>query len=268
MYRQVSKLPKKPQPIVRPSQARPKRELEERVIRSSDYHRRAVIFIDILGFRKLIERTLTDPDVLQKVNAALYEISDLAKFTSSKADWGSVISKEFYDHRGLLRKMEAHDFIDSACFSDSIVLSAVVGLSFGIASIFYHASSLALTLLRMGVLVRGGCAIGLLTHHGNIVFGPALIDAYVCESTEAIFPRIILPDGVGELIFFSKSADVLRDVDGKMYLDILAHVGSEELLHFRDMIENMLSNGSNVGIRKKLEWFASYIERKKSGHQM
>ncbi len=45
-----------------------------------------------------------------------------------------------------------------------------------------------------GIMIRGGVTIGDLYHRNNIVYGPAMIEAYRLESKCAIYPRIIMSE--------------------------------------------------------------------------
>jgi len=50
--------------------------------------------------------------------------------------------------------------------------------------------------MDLGVFVRRGISIGPLYHDTNVVFGPALVEAYKLESRIAKFPRILVSDQV------------------------------------------------------------------------
>ncbi|WP_041364194.1 hypothetical protein [Methylomonas methanica] len=48
---------------------------------------------------------------------------------------------------------------------------------------------------NIGVFFRGALTLGLIHHSGNIIYGPALVRAYLLETEQAKHPRIILdPD--------------------------------------------------------------------------
>lgn len=53
---------------------------------------------------------------------------------------------------------------------------------------------LQLELMGLGILIRGGIAIGPLYHSGQIVYGPAMNQAYLLESVYAVYPHIILDE--------------------------------------------------------------------------
>ena len=76
-------------------------------------------------------------------------------------------------------------------FSDSLIISTNYNDA-GLLHLIDHIEKIAFNFLKMGFLCRGGIASGFLFHEENVVFGPAMIEAYQLESSEAICPRIIL----------------------------------------------------------------------------
>ncbi|MFM0240281.1 hypothetical protein [Paraburkholderia phytofirmans] len=173
---------------------------------SSPYTNRVVAFIDILGFKELILR-----DRESEVFAAL----KLAK----ESEAGQF-------HNAPKMRLTA--------FSDSIVISDEVGDGFGYVRLLHFTSYLVWQLLEMGVLTRGGIGHGRLHHENGIVFGPALIEAYELESKQAIYPRILVPEGVrdahigwevatrGDSARAPADSIFRRDFDGNLHLHILS----------------------------------------------
>jgi hypothetical protein len=129
-----------------------------------------------------------------------------------------------------------------------------------------------------GILVRGGLAKGMLHHRGNVVFGPALLDAYALESTIAKFPRILIDRKAhvdfNRIICFDalrsgRNAKVQLAIDGPPFLHIFAPFNdltadSPTWLH-----ETKRSCGSAIQIQlhhavydpriyEKLRWLAIY----------
>ncbi|PDZ55088.1 hypothetical protein CON15_23105 [Bacillus cereus] len=58
-----------------------------------------------------------------------------------------------------------------------------------------------LEMMRKGILMRGGLAVGLLCHNDNIVYGPAMVEAYELESKLAIYPRVVVKENDLKYIF-------------------------------------------------------------------
>src|SRR3954464_1854589 len=114
------------------------------------YERRAILFLDLLGFRSLIAQH-RERDILESFNS-------LSKFDPQ------------YEELNI-------DF-QSTAFSDCIVCSTKIYArsNFMPAAILCrYAGQLALELLSKHILVRGAITVGPLHHKGKIVFGPAMV---------------------------------------------------------------------------------------------
>lgn len=140
-----------------------------------NYTERIVCFLDILGFADHIKGTINgdgsdNVDRISETVAALglareiFDINNQAEFSPKRVTQ----------------------------FSDSIVISFPVEKESGL----FHALSqilwLQLNFANRGILCRGGIASGRLMHDAEILFGPAMIDAYKLESKAANYPRVIL----------------------------------------------------------------------------
>lgn len=82
--------------------------------------------------------------------------------------------------------------ITVSAFSDCMVVSMAFRRGVELSELIMFTSSLVLHLMHLGVLSRGGIAVGKLRHEGGIVYGPALIEAYELESQVACYPRVVL----------------------------------------------------------------------------
>ena len=164
------------------------------------YERRLVAFVDILGFKNLIGRTLQNPLAFELTYSLLETLSRRRHDwdASEMVDASEAIAMGFVadeqEHEAMVAKLRARNRV--IAFSDNIVLSAPFDWG-GVSFVLAAASTLSLELLRGGVLARGGIAEGLLVHEDNLVFGPGLIRAWEIESKTAQFPRVVL-DSVAE----------------------------------------------------------------------
>ncbi len=175
----------------------------------SVYETRAVLFLDLLGFRDLIA-SRKERDILDALTIS----------AESPIPFGAIVDKGI-------------DFRVTA-FSDCIVCSARVlakGNFLPAAYIAAYAGRLALEMLTRGILSRGAITVGRLYHQDQTVFGPALIEAYELESRLAQYPRIIVPHKVTGRINMTLSIRVgtdwwlnhypfREDFDGMHHLDI------------------------------------------------
>lgn len=145
------------------------------------YKKHLVAFIDILGFKDLINEN--DPKKIFKLLSVREEIE-------------KIIGKD----KGSLD-------LKISSFSDCIVLSMEYESNdYKIFNRFLQDISFYSLLATMNEhLIRGGFTIGDLYHDESKVFGPALNKAYVIETNQAVYPRIIFDtEVVKELKEFKK----------------------------------------------------------------
>lgn len=171
------------------------------------YQKRCVLYLDILGFRSLID---------DKQEELVYRLLKSAKSLT-------------------MRNLSIDEELGITSFSDSIVLSLPLSADQPTQVVSSLATQLALEFISESVMTRGAIVIGDLHHKGGIVFGPALNVAYDYEQRLAKYPRIIVSEefaelhdsflqGIGEGEW-SVLRDVLRtDFDGLKHLNIFHYV--------------------------------------------
>jgi hypothetical protein len=170
------------------------------------YAERVVGFIDILGFADLVRHADHNRPLHDQIIKALGIKGLLASAKSSETD---------------LRAQN---------FSDSLILSANPTAN-GLWHLLVSLDALAVQLLMLGVLIRGGVTIGRMHHDEQIVFGVGVNEAYRLESTIATVPRIVLGQRAMEAAtrFAAeqeawdglKRSMLLRDKDGVWHLNYL-----------------------------------------------
>jgi len=202
------------------------------------YEVRTVAFIDILGFSDLVARSTKDDRFLSNLYQALRIVEYQGRTWVALSLSSPGESKEEAQER-----IAAMDFRSHA-FSDCLILSqrgAMVG------PLFISVAQLAMALLNLGVLVRGGIAQGLLYHDASVVFGPALIEAYYLESKCAKFPRILVSQGVcntahKEIIHFPSEGS-----QAAYFLCELLRRDADRLYHLDFLTTTLLSPSSVIG---------------------
>ena len=142
------------------------------------YEDRIVVFLDILGFQKIINKTLQPDgsDNSSEIENLVNTFKDIECFTMP-------------DHTELNNGKKVTQF------SDSLVISFPVTLQGGLWSTLFDLRLLIINLINRNMLCRGAITIGKL-YHDKYVFGPALIEAYILESNIAYYPRVILSEKV------------------------------------------------------------------------
>ena len=139
-----------------------------------NYQNRVVLFLDILGFSSIIDKTIDSDD------------KDNTSYIESLYETLSSMKSEL-NYR---RKSGDNKVVTQ--FSDTIVISFPEEKDNEVFLLFDDIQSLIIALIRKGILVRGAISYGKLIHDRNIIFGPALIDAYETEVKAALYPRVIL----------------------------------------------------------------------------
>lgn len=133
------------------------------------YEKRAVAFIDILGF-KSIANDVNNFEIIKKV-------ATLIKKEKKNADkWNKSVKNNIF--------LENY-------FSDSIIMSSSLEFG-GFYNLFKQVSFFMQMLIEYGFIARGGISIGDVYHKDGMIFGPALIEAVNIEQDIAIYPRVMM----------------------------------------------------------------------------
>jgi hypothetical protein len=146
------------------------------------YEMRLVAYLDILGWSDACKVES------ERLATAAQLIHDAAN------DYSTITKKEIEriaDETGA-EPNPMYMAVQAGAFSDNYVLSMPVEFGFRILS---AASALAIKLLQLGFLTRGGVTIGPVHHRDNFIFGPALIEAVALER-EAHYPRLLCTDNL------------------------------------------------------------------------
>ncbi|RXQ87286.1 hypothetical protein EO244_16540 [Ancylomarina salipaludis] len=195
-----------------------------------NYENRVTAYIDILGFKDILANTVgkKDEDNPEKIN----EI-----FSAYKAirDVWDLDEKETTFRKSIPRNSK-----QITTFSDCVVISFQANEK---SEIFYTLLEIKWMIMRLiyrGILCRGAITYGKLIHTDQVLFGPALAEAYILESKAALYPRVILHRDIIELAGQFRSSHhtseeeqeyveglLEKDSDGMYYVDYFAKAQSE-----------------------------------------
>ncbi|WP_159070113.1 hypothetical protein [Neisseria animaloris] len=208
---------------------------DETEITKAAYEKRVVVFLDILGFKDAIRKSINNPEELETLIYSLELPKDPSAHTFITT-WKTGKKPDEYDDR-------LTTFSDFFAFSVPLKLSSYQLGAEGaenLTLLIYTVFNRARELLFNGFLCRGGIASGDLYHNDSektkILFGPAFNRAYQLESELANTPRIILDSYVKKLIDNYKNLPANKDcpfkklfdahikqaIDGPAYIDIFA----------------------------------------------
>lgn len=159
----------------------------------------AVLFVDLLGVREM--------NLSERVAGHLIALRNAV----------SVMHRDFFGEPSRYR---------SAFFSDTLVLAAPVVKGTDdallIRGLMEHAAWLQNVLIAEGFFVRGGLTSGSLHVSDQVLFGPALVEAYDLESSVAVHPRIVLSRAAAESQRGTADTSMLLcDDDGQTFIDYL-----------------------------------------------
>lgn len=240
---------------------------------NTEYEPCIVTFIDVLGFRSMIEERPAE---------------EIAKVLSKMAEFAAPDSPDFkFKGANARTTSETHGFI----MSDAVVRVRPYDTEYKDGSLFQELYSLLLAqieLVGQGVFVRAGMTVGM-AHIGpqgeGPVFGPAVVRAYELESKFAKHPRVI----VDQIVLDAFKSDarlrsdnhdleeewgyikpMIRRQNGDVFIDYLNphHVGSFDdgyigyfgflAKHATRVKKNIAKHKSDPNVLAKYEWLAQY----------
>jgi hypothetical protein len=186
------------------------------------YKRRICCFIDILGWKNLTEAAAESSSKFSVVLAILDQIRE---------HWIGKPSQYYNEHSSR----------EITLFSDSVVVSQLVSDKDAVAYMMMDLLHAHMAVINRGIWIRGGISVGDLYHTEQVVFGPALNEAYTLESKAARFPRIVLKSSMLDELQsmqvpeLNKQTDFLRQnqllcqaASDLLWIDYFVH-GIEEL---------------------------------------
>jgi hypothetical protein len=233
----------------------------------AEYEERYVAFVDILGFRNLVQK-------VAKGDLDAAGLKDLLQIVHERPNPSVRELKEGADFR-------------AQSISDAVALSSAL-IPEGLDYLFYTVGQLATELLQSGIFIRGAITKGKLYHDERMVFGEGLVRAYDIESRIARFPRVVITRDVAlDVARFKKvgpwsthfRSTLKQADDGPMYLNFLAEIAvwvDGSLEHFSvkgtsghpilELIEKMSKaiqqafdeSIDEPDIVEKMQWFSAY----------
>ena len=241
----------------------------------SDYEKCIVTFIDILGFRHLIG---------QSSAADIREILRIFREHAKPYDDGDQTGS---GERRLTSQVKME------IVSDAVVRARTIHTDYRDGALFHELLDLVFIqsfCLNQGILLRGALTIDYM-HVGpdleGPVFGPGLVNAYLMEEREAVYPRIIVDEAVMQRFPKDKALwkeghseaqetryvrDLVKaDEAGLAFVDYLRAIKTEvehygEYLGFlerhADLIRQGLSDPSPREVQRKYAWLRNYHDRR------
>lgn len=158
------------------------------------YEKRLVAFIDILGFKEIISNSQKDSSKIDLI----YSVLTFLKNWEKSEFWSlKFVEVEMDAQKKGVSKFDIRGKTNTTAFSDSIVVSVKVedDINEMVSTLIANLAYAGAILLEKGILIRGGLTLGDIIHESNgVVFGQGLIDAFMLETKNAKYPRIVLSD--------------------------------------------------------------------------
>jgi hypothetical protein len=229
---------------------------------SDMYEDRVLAFIDVLGFKAAINRTIStgteNEDETKKIDNLLEDIQRQIK--SKGISFGDTSNNSKIVNQ----------------FSDSIIISYLKTEKSGIFFILLEILFLCVSAIQKGFLLRGAIVCGKLCHTKTKIFGPALVKAHEMERNLALYPRIILDEKILKIAEnypreeYKKNMEyekieemIIKDFDGLFYINYLDLAKPnfidtdgmipEYLESLRKIIEN-IEKEEDIRIKQKYLW--------------
>jgi hypothetical protein len=221
--------------------------------RKPKFNNRLILFVDFLGFKEIVQETVSDQKKLEDLIIALNRLGDTGK--------------DIY-----LKSQKVTQF------SDSLVASYRIDEPSAVFHLLNHIAFMVIDLAYQGYLVRGAVTLGKLYHTKKHVVGPAMVRAYELESEVAKVPRVIIDSEVINLARQYRDdmhtpedeeeyvrSFMTEDDDGFYYFDYISFqsvvviTGAEGdsypdyLYRIGQLIERGLRH-KNFGVRTKYLW--------------
>jgi hypothetical protein len=164
------------------------------------YEERFIAFVDILGFGKLVDKSVVVPDLPKQILNALTAMHP----TQIQNELYNTVNVELTPPEKLEAVKEMARYMAAAqqemhpvsinYFSDSLVISALAGDVIASQMVMDLLTKIsAMMWMSHRLLLRGGVTIGKLIHiEAGPMFGPAMNRAYYLESKLASQPRFLI----------------------------------------------------------------------------
>jgi hypothetical protein len=197
-----------------------------------------VAFLDILGFSAKVESDFMNAEVDDKSNLESIRQAILAARAIGDVDAQIAVQQ----------------------FSDSIIISTK--FSRAAFPVFLEAcSKMQAELAGMRILLRGGLAYGKHYAEDGILYSKALIEAYGLESTDAIYPRVIISQDLFSLMYPDGAPEddaLIEDSDRYFYINYKKHLEKDKLAGLSEWagVEHEKFRGR---VAAKFSWLRSYL---------
>jgi hypothetical protein len=173
-----------------------------------------VLFLDFLGFASAVQRW--DDDRMEEL------VTVLVKIAEAQSDFGIDGETQSDDGYKITTRPEITTFSDNLVVSYPCKSAEIAGEAGEVVAKIWNGmvrermqnitAQVVMAALDVGLLVRGGLSRGKLYHHGGVVVGEAMVDAYWLEKN-ARYPRVAVSSRVTDNDRLFTDEDDVRCLD-------------------------------------------------------
>lgn len=228
------------------------------------YNKCIVAFLDILGFKKIINTKTFD--VIRDIFLSIIPENEIVLALGRAA---GDTDDDLNRYNDVLSKTKMH------VMSDSIVIAAPCGYPEALAVVVDICNVIQeqLYMLDPPVFLRGAIAEGDFYLDNNLIFGKALVDAYIAQENYAVYPRIIVSDYLiaGKCSSVDERRMLSKDDDGYCHINTLEQyfgcetrsqlLDNEKYNKIKKCVDEELGGYSDRRIREKYIWLRKELER-------
>lgn len=234
------------------------------------YSHRAVAFLDILGFQEFLKNFENEAKVNYEVGLEITTNLKEGKDTQNfiEASYFSSSANAFLEvFDAAISKLDAEKF-SCYLFSDNICITAQGSGNKIYVELLLTISELYYEFMQRGYFLRGGIDYGLFIDRSLIALGLPLANAYLMESKEAVFPRILLSKAFVDELNKDETQEqsllnnlIVKSCE-RYYLNVFNHIFKidDKVAFFRtykQSIEKSLSESSQKEVVfLKYDWLA------------
>lgn len=223
-----------------------------------EFENRAVAFIDVLGFKSVVDSSMQDQKKLCELSELITVLESIVPNLNGTVD--QSVPKEL---------IPKHIYI-----SDSIILSAplrsdAIPRYCGLSTLVMRVIQISHILLLKGYLIRGGISVGNVWHTDSNIVGVTYQEAYQIE-TETKVPRIELSQSAKTLWLEAKGNNPMcLDYDDHFMVNVLHEyyiqnssdsVVEKAFESYSRIITRNLDANYPDSIAYKWRWFKQYFE--------
>lgn len=226
-----------------------------------NYEKYVVAFLDILGFKNLVKEK-----GFNEIKEIFLSVIPPDELVIALGRACTQEDEELTNYNEALKGTKIHIMSDSIIVAAPVICKEALAVVIDICSIIQE----RLYDFEPPILLRGAIDMGDFYLNGGIMFGEALINAYMAQEYYAKYPRIIVSNKLLEEMVVSvdndytelpEATDKYRYINSlERYMDcsnLQKHsdlLVSEKYIRIHNMIQNQLKGYSSESVREKYIW--------------